>query len=145
MSSLLPVWKYPSRDYLLWYVWRGRSPVWGENKTNHQKIFNFFLDTFWQWNYFQNSFWMHLINSTRILALDNIAVSLDIAFIIISFSVSIRSTCSSCKSGNFTDLPKTSWMIRCLLEQDPIAQKHVAKLKRYRGQVTIFNFFCICH
>ena len=43
MSSLLPVWKCPSRDYLLWYVWRGRSPVWGENKTNHQKIFNFFL------------------------------------------------------------------------------------------------------
>ena len=26
---------------------------------------------------------------------------------------------------------------RCLLEEDPIAQKHVAKLKRYRGQVLI--------
>ena len=27
---------------------------------------------------------------------------------------------------------------RCLLEEDPIAQRHVAKLKRYRGQVLIF-------
>ena len=83
---------------------------------------------------------MHLINSTRTLALDNFAVSSDVAFIIISFSVSIRSTCSSSKSDNFTDWPKTSSTIRCLLEQDPIAQKHVAKLKRYRGQVTLFNY-----
>ena len=83
---------------------------------------------------------MHLINSTRILALDNIAVSSDVAFTIISFSVSIRSTCSSSKSDNLIDSLKTSSTIRCLLEQDPIAQKHVAKLKRYRGQVTLFNY-----